>query len=126
MKYNSKRDLKPEYPFDRDDIDNLEGITIDFENDDEYIDGMIGKADNTDETDVRVVDALKSKVDVWKQFGAGGMVVQVITKGLRLNCHTRTCCQNLLVGPKGWHYFLSTPASQPASHPASRPPIFFS
>ena len=85
MKYNSKRDLKPEYPFDKDDIDNLEGITIDFENDDEYIDGMIGKADNTDETGVRVVDALKSKVDVWKQFGAGGMVVQVITKGLRLN-----------------------------------------
>ena len=87
MKYSSKRDLKPEYPFDNDDIDidKLEGITIDFENDHEYIDDMAGKADNTDETGVRVVDALRGKVDVWKQFGAGGMVEQVITKGLRLN-----------------------------------------
>ena len=85
MKYNSKRDLKPEYPFDKDDIDKLEGITIDFDNDEEYIDDMIGQADNTDETGIKVVDAIRGKVDVWKQFGAGGMVIQVITKGLRLN-----------------------------------------
>ena len=47
---------------------------------------MAGKADNTDEVvGIRVVDALRGKVDVWKKFGAGAMVTQIITKGLRLN-----------------------------------------
>ena len=84
MKYSSS--LNPEYPFDDTTIDALEGITVDFENDEEYIDGLAGKPDNTDEIiGVRVVDALKGKVDVWQQFGAGAMVTQIISNGLRLN-----------------------------------------
>ena len=89
MKYSSKKDLKPDYPFDNVDIDKLEGITIDFENDHEYIEDMAGKADNTDETGVRVVDALRGKVDAWKQLGAGDMLEQVITKFLSLKLHKK-------------------------------------
>ena len=85
MKYSSSS-LNPEYPFDNTNIDALEGITVDLENEGEYIDGLAGKPDNTDEvTGVRVVDALKGKVGVWQQFGAGAMVTQIISKGLRLN-----------------------------------------
>ena len=84
MKYSSS--LNPEYPFDNTNIDALEGITVDLENEGEYIDGLAGKPDNTDEvTGVRVVDALKGKVGVWQQFGAGATVTQIISKGLRLN-----------------------------------------
>ena len=86
MKYSNNRNANPEFVNDRHqfDLDTLEGITIDVEHDD-YIDGMTGTADNTDETAIKVVDALKGKTRVWSQLGAGAMVTNIISKGLRLN-----------------------------------------
>ena len=33
------------------------------------------------ERDIKVVESLKGKVDVWEKFGAGRMVLQVLNKG---------------------------------------------
>ena len=41
-----------------------------------------------------------------------GLITIIFSQGVF--CHTRSCGKNLRVGPKGWHYFLSTPATQPA------------
>ena len=86
MKYSNNRNSNPEFVNDRHnlDLDDLEGITIDLEHDD-YIDGLTGTADNTDETTTRVVDALRGKTHVWSELGAGAMVTNIISKGLRLN-----------------------------------------
>ena len=69
----------------RDDNNVMEGITVDFEDETEYLDELEGVADNTTEVGVRVVDALDGKVGVWAEYGAGAMVQQIISKGLRLN-----------------------------------------
>ena len=55
-------------------LDALEGITIDFDDETEYLDDLKGVADNTTEVGVRVVDALEGKVGVWAEYGAGAMV----------------------------------------------------
>ena len=73
-------------PYDRyDDNNALEGITIDFDDETEYLDELKWVADNNTEVGVRVVDALEGKVGDWAEYGAGAMVQQVISKGLRLN-----------------------------------------
>ena len=50
-------------PYDRyDDNNALEGITIDFDDETEYLDELKGVADNNTAVGVRVVDALEGKV----------------------------------------------------------------
>ena len=57
MKYSSNRISNPEFVNDQHhrDLNDLEGITIDLEHED-YIDGLTGTADNTDETTTRGQD----------------------------------------------------------------------
>ena len=41
--------------------------------------------DDAGEKDTKVVESLKGKVGVWKEFRAGKMVLQILDDGLRLN-----------------------------------------
>jgi hypothetical protein len=54
-------------------------------NDNEYSKYLTGDSVDMTEPDRKVVDALKSKVGVWAEYGAGKMVQQVLKGGLRLN-----------------------------------------
>ena len=66
-------------------LDYFEGIKYPGLGDDEYVDGWDGIAVEEVEKDIKVVDSLKGKVDVWKEYGAGKMVLQILSNGLKLN-----------------------------------------
>ena len=66
-------------------LDYLEGIEYPDQWDDEFVDGLDGIAIEEVEKDIKVVDSLKGKVDVWREFGTGKMVLQILSNGLRLN-----------------------------------------
>ena len=64
----------------------MEGIGYpDHWDDNEFIDDLEGIPVEEVENDTKVVDSLKGKVGVWKKFGAGKMVLQILDDGLRLN-----------------------------------------
>ena len=71
--------------FSPDHLDTLEGISADMFDDNEYSEYLTGDSVDMTEPDRKVVDALKGKVGVWAEYGAGKMVQQVLKGGLRLN-----------------------------------------
>ena len=71
--------------FSPDHLDTLEGISADMFDDNEYSECLTGDSVDMTEPDRKVVDALKGKVGVWAEYGAGKMVQQVLKGGLRLN-----------------------------------------
>lgn len=68
---------------DDDSLDFLEGVGLVDQWD--LVNELKGKPVEEIEKDIKVVESLKGKVEVWKKFGAGKMVLQVLGKGLRLN-----------------------------------------
>ena len=72
-------------PFISDEVDNidaLEGIQFNQLDFSEHLDG---DAVNTTETADKVVDGLIGKVQVWAEYGAGKMIQNIVSNGLRLN-----------------------------------------
>ena len=69
-------------PLNPDRLDALEGIEHD---DNEYSEHLEGTIVESGEGRESVVNKLKVKSKVWKEFGAGKMVIQIIEGGLRLN-----------------------------------------
>ena len=79
---NCKKDNK----CDDSSLDFLEGIGYpDHWDDSEFKDGLEGIPIEEVEKDTKEVDSLMGKVGVWKEFGAGKMVLQILDDGLRLN-----------------------------------------
>ena len=76
------------FSLNEDDLYRLEGINIDFDNN-EFQDDLPGTAVDTDEKVIKVKDALVGKGLIWQSYGAGKMVVQIIEKGLRLNLNLK-------------------------------------
>ena len=63
-------------------LDSLEGIAwAEYE----FAEELEGAPAEEVEEGVKVVDSLRDKVKIWSQYGAGKMVQQVISSGLRLN-----------------------------------------
>ena len=84
MKVINSRTSNIVFPLNEDDLDRLEGININFDNE-EFQDDLPGTAVDTDEKVIKVVDALVGKGPIWQSYGAGKMVTQIVSKGLRLN-----------------------------------------
>ena len=63
-------------------LDNWEGINC---TDYDFVEELEGVPVEKVESGIKVVDSLRDKVEVWIQHGAGKMVQQIISSGLRLN-----------------------------------------
>ena len=70
---------------ENDRLDYFEGIKDHCREVDEYVDGWDGVPVEEVETELRVVDSLRGKLEAWRQYGAGKMVLQIINNGLKLN-----------------------------------------
>ena len=68
-----------------DGLDFLEGVGhIDhWEGANDFMDELEGIPVKEVEKDIKVVDSLKKKVGVWKEFGTGKIVLQILDNGLR-------------------------------------------
>ena len=67
----------------------MKGIGYPDHWDDKFIDRLEGIPIEEVEKDTKVVDSLEGKVGVWKEFGAGEMVLQILDNGLKIKFRTK-------------------------------------
>jgi hypothetical protein len=65
-------------------FDRLEGVEDDIL-DSDFTEHLTGDAVDISEGKIKVINALHGKKDVWARFGAGRMIQNILTNGLRLN-----------------------------------------
>ena len=65
-------------------FDRLEGVEDDIL-DSDFTEHLTGDAVDISEGKIKVINALHGKKDVWARFGAGCMIQNILTIGIRLN-----------------------------------------